>query len=210
MSFTPLHLISLLKQQAEKANWVWDALPDSRREGLSGYRGWEWLAHQHSPPAAPPAHCLLSGGAATASTWEEVLAQRCLAYRDMHCPCQTAPTSSPNHSSAPDTENITPPQYGPNQAFSISACYWGTYYCGGFIKENLRYQAFWKHYKELGRVGKLPFLLEFYTGKAFSAFTFNFSAFSASLHTHVKASHNNCTLGNSHWSNFSCPFFLLS
>lgn len=65
-------------------------------------------------------------------------------------------------------------------------------------------------YQALGRVGKLPFLLEVSKGKAFSAFTFSLSAFPTSLHPRVKASHNNCASGNTCWSEFSCVFFLLS
>lgn len=54
-----------LKQQAEKENWVWDAL-SARREELSGYGSWKWLTHHPSPPAAPTADFFLCDEAVTA------------------------------------------------------------------------------------------------------------------------------------------------
>lgn len=69
--FNALPLASPLKWQAANANWMWDALPTRReqlQEQLQGYGSWERLAHQHSPPAALPAHRLHARGAAAAST----------------------------------------------------------------------------------------------------------------------------------------------
>lgn len=137
-----------------------------------------------------------------------VMAQRCLTCRDIYTLCQTTQTPFPNFSPALSTKKIAR-----SLAQTKPSVFWPA--IGGYITVlGLQRKTCTRHsgssYQELGRIEELPFPLEFNMGKTFYAFTFSFSAFSSSVHTHVKASRSNCALSNTRWSDFSGLFFLLS
>lgn len=98
------------------------------------------------------------------------MAQRCLAFRAKHRPRRTTPTPFPNLSSALSTKKVAPTTGWPKPKPSVL---WpaieGHVSVVGSQRKTRGTGCSGSSNQELGRVGKLPFPLEFNTGEAFSA-----------------------------------------